>query len=200
MADADYAHTFQSWNDAFNVCQNLYDDDKLEECINVTEEDLDDPTMPLYHRMRYMLLLVGCHEDWDKANDALVRCEAIFQSVSTYHKDDPDENVQDGLQDLRELIEGIRVDYDTQLREAEEADEVDEVDEEDEEVDDVDMMDEGAQEGAQEGGAQAGEEAGRRAGENATVKTEEMVEKRMPLSEIGEIEDMKLVHRGRAPV
>jgi hypothetical protein len=47
MADADYAHTFQSWSHAFNVCQNLYDDDELEDCIDATEQDLDDPSMPL---------------------------------------------------------------------------------------------------------------------------------------------------------
>jgi hypothetical protein len=203
MADADYAHTFQSWSHAFNVCQNLYDDDELEDCIDATEQDLDDPSLPLYHRMRYELLLVRCHEDWHEANDALIRCEAIFQSVSTNHKDDPDEDVQKGLQEIRELIDGVRVHHDTQLREMED---------EDEEVDDVDMMDgydedtqEDAREDAQEdageeeaGEKEAGEEADKGAGEDATMKMEEMVEddnsvKRTPLSETGEIEDMKLV-------
>jgi hypothetical protein len=171
MADADHAHAFQLWSHAFNVCQNLYDDDEIEECINATEQDLNDPSMPLYHRIRYGLLLCGCHEDWYEANDALIRCEAIFQSVSTNHKDDPDEDVQESLQEIREMIDGVRGILDTQLREMEEDDE------DDEEVDDVDMMD----------GEQAGED----------VKMEEIIEddngvKRTPLLE-GEIEDMKLV-------
>jgi hypothetical protein len=52
MADAYSAQIFQSWNEAFDVCQNLFDDDELVQCILAAERDLCDLSMPLYHRMR----------------------------------------------------------------------------------------------------------------------------------------------------
>jgi hypothetical protein len=182
MAADGYADpAFEQWNNAFNACQNLYDDDELEECVNATEQDLDDPSMPLYHRMRYELLLAGSHEglcEWWQAEDALTRCEAIFHSTSTNHKDDTDESIQKCLRDLRELIEGVRAHHAVQphtlARPTYE--------------DDVDMMD------WYDG--EADEQADKQADKD--VKMEEIVEdensvKRTPLSETGEIEDMKLV-------
>ena len=182
MTADDYADpAFEQWNNAFNACQNLYDDDELEECVNATEQDLDDPSMPLYHRMRYELLLAGSHEglcEWWQAEDALTRCEAIFHSTSTNHKDDTDESIQKCLRDLRELIEGVRAHHAVQphtlARPTYE--------------DDVDMMD------WYDG--EADEQADKQADKD--VKMEEIVEdensvRRMPLSETGEIEDMKLV-------
>jgi hypothetical protein len=120
------------------VCQNFYDDDELEECVNATEQDLDNPAMPLYYRMRYELLLAGSREglcEWWEAEDALTRCEAIFHSTSTNHKDDIDENIQKSLQELRELLDIVRAHHAVQPHTLEDPRNTYE--------DDVDMMDEG---------------------------------------------------------
>jgi hypothetical protein len=196
------------------VCQNSYDDDELEECVNATEQDLDNPAMPLYYRMRYELLLAGSREglcEWWEAEDALTRCEAIFHSTSTNHKDDIDENIQKSLQELRELLDSVRAHHAVQPHTLEDPrntyeDDVDMMDEgeggEGEEGEEGEAADEQADEHADEQANDKVDEANKgaehEASEGATVKMEEIVAddnsvKRTRLSETGEIEDMKLV-------
>jgi hypothetical protein len=117
MADAYSAQILQSWNEAFDVCQNLFDADELVQCIIAAERDLCDLSMPLYHRMRYELFLARSYGDWDKANNALIRCKAILASTSNNHKDDPNELIQERLQEVRELARGVRAQLDKQRHE-----------------------------------------------------------------------------------
>ena len=116
MADGYSEQVCQLWNDAYNLCQHLYDDDKLEDCIDAIESDLLGSSMPLYHRMRYYLLLAESLGDWHEAEDALLRCEYLLQSTSTHHRQDPDENVQGSLRQIRRLLVGARAHDATQPR------------------------------------------------------------------------------------
>ena len=71
MTADDYADpAFEQWNNAFNACQNLYDDDELEECVNATEQDLDDRGTP---RGRGGLVLV---DDGGRGQHGLEWCAA----------------------------------------------------------------------------------------------------------------------------
>jgi hypothetical protein len=114
------AQVLQSWSTAYSACFQLYEDDKLEECIDTAESDLSDMSMPLYYRMKYELVLASCLGDWWEAEDALNRCENIWQSTHAYHEHDADagadadanNRVQECLRNIRELLDGARAEHD----------------------------------------------------------------------------------------
>ena len=110
------AQFLQSWSTAYSACFQLYEDDKLEACIDTAESHLSDMSMPLWHRMKFELVLASCLGDWWEAEDALNRCENIWQSTHAYHKQDADADandlVQESSRDIRELLDGARAQYD----------------------------------------------------------------------------------------
>jgi hypothetical protein len=108
----------RSWSTKYSACFQLYEDDKLEACIDTAESYLSDMFMPLYYRMKFELVLASCLGDWKEAEDALNRCENILQSTHAYHKHDADADandlVQKSLRDIRELLDGARAQHDVQ--------------------------------------------------------------------------------------
>ena len=124
MADrsGDSAQVLQSWSAPFIACFELYDDDKLEACIDTAESHLSDMSMPLYYRMKFELVLAACLGDWWEAKDALNRCENIWQSAHAYQKHHADDDAvadandlaQESLRDIRELLDDARAQHDAQ--------------------------------------------------------------------------------------
>jgi hypothetical protein len=121
------AQVLLSWSTAYSACFQLYEDDKLEACIDTAESHLSDMSMPLWHRMKFELVLASCLRDWWEAEDALNRCEIIWQSTHAYHKQDADADadadannlVQESLRDIRELLDGARAQHDVRPHAAE---------------------------------------------------------------------------------
>jgi hypothetical protein len=138
MADDNSAQNLESWATAYGECYQLYLDDKLEECIDIIESHLLDSSVPLYHRMKFETTLAAVLDDWYEADDALTRCEDLWQSTCAYYQQHGggDEIVQEGLNDIRELLDGVRIQHDALPRRIEyRGDDADvmEEDEEDEE-------------------------------------------------------------------
>ena len=142
------AQVLQSWDNTYNACSQLYDDDKLDECIDVAESHLSDDSMPLYHRMLFELLLGGSLGDWWEVDDHIRRCEAIWHNTHAYHQNDADEMIRDGLAEIRQSLDGMQREHamkprsmeDPRLAEYEE-DEQDEQDEQAGQEEDDDIMD-----------------------------------------------------------
>ena len=135
--DGHFAEVQKSWSAAYDRCYRLYDDDKLEECIEVAERHLKDDSMPLYHRMIFELLLGGSLGCWYEAGDAIRRCEAIWHNTHAHHQHDTDKLVQDSLAEIRQLLDGMQREHVMQPRAMEDPRlEGYEGDEEDEEEDD----------------------------------------------------------------
>jgi hypothetical protein len=89
---------------AYDVCYQLYDEDRLEECVESAEAQLCDSSMPFYIRMLFELLLAACLDDWWEATDALDRCDYIW------HLCDIDGSNQEALREVHELLDGLRAD------------------------------------------------------------------------------------------
>jgi len=103
------AQVLKARSTAYDVCYQLYDEDKLEECIESAESQLGDSSIPFYDRMLFELLLAACLDDWWEAKDALDRCDSIC------HLCDPDESNQEALREIRELLDGLRADLALEL-------------------------------------------------------------------------------------
>lgn len=73
MGDDYTAQDLESWATAYDECYRLYDDDKLEECIDTVEGYLSDSAVPTYIRMKLELIFAACIDDWNEAEDALVQ-------------------------------------------------------------------------------------------------------------------------------
>jgi hypothetical protein len=58
------AQVLKARSTAYDVCYQLYDEDKLEECIESAESQLGDSSIPFYDRMLFELLLAACLDDW----------------------------------------------------------------------------------------------------------------------------------------
>jgi hypothetical protein len=144
------AQALQSWSTTYDACYQLYDDDKLEECINVAERHLEDDSMPLYHRMLFELL-GGSLGDWYEADDAIRRCEATWHTTHNYNQKDTDEFIRDSLAEIHQLLDGMQQEHvmkpqameDPRLAEYEEGgEEGGEEGEEDEDDDDMGVVQE----------------------------------------------------------
>jgi len=120
MADDYSPQVLESRAAKYDECYQLYDDDRLEECIDTIESHLTDSSVPIYHRMKFEIVLAACLGDWYEADDAIVRCEDLWQSTNAAYQQrdaddddaDDDELVQEGLQDIRELLDGLRFHHD----------------------------------------------------------------------------------------
>jgi hypothetical protein len=92
--------------------------------------------------MKFELVLASCLGDWWEAEDALNRCEIIWQSTHAYHKQDADADadandlVQQSLRDIREVLDRARAQHDVQPHAAEDPSVADD---EDFEYDDGDL-------------------------------------------------------------
>jgi hypothetical protein len=85
MGDDYTAQVLESWATAYNERYQLYDDDKLEECIDTVEGYLGDSAVPTYIRIELELIFATCIDDWYKAEDALMRCENLWKSLTDYY-------------------------------------------------------------------------------------------------------------------
>ncbi|SMQ53040.1 unnamed protein product [Zymoseptoria tritici ST99CH_1A5] len=153
MADDDAYSTqlMQLWTTGFDACHQLYEEDKLDACFEQVQRELVDQSMPLYHRMRFLLLFAACSDDWYEADDAIARCENIWQSTRSYHTPGADERVDDGLYEVRQLLDTMRRDLDLKPRVL--------IDREvEEENEDVDMAEDSEEEAEEEEDEEVDEE------------------------------------------
>jgi hypothetical protein len=63
--------------EAVNHLVHLYNDDMLDECAEGAEESLKDYDMPLYHRMKVLIMLANIQVGWEPAEDYLIRAENL---------------------------------------------------------------------------------------------------------------------------
>lgn len=105
------AHIVNSWTKKFDDCHALYnskDSDKLELCVDIVEHELTDDSMPLWFRMRFLILLGGLLGDWREAQTAIEKCNWIWHAARKYqdtHDTDERERVMAGLKLIRDMLD-----------------------------------------------------------------------------------------------
>lgn len=76
----------QVFNEGYGEAAKYYHEERLEECIEKnTCELLNDPAVPLYPRIKLLILPGAVAEDWSEANDCCVNAEGLRRMVRNWN-------------------------------------------------------------------------------------------------------------------
>jgi hypothetical protein len=97
----------QAFTDGLNEAGDLYNSDRLDECIDKTRTIIADPAIPRYHRIKALILLASAVSGWQEAYDLHVEAETIWRVVRRRHPEGDDTDIDGYMQDLRESLDEI---------------------------------------------------------------------------------------------
>ena len=100
----------KSFTKALNEAGELYNNDRLDECIEQTRALLADDSIPRYHRMKALLLLASTLGDWDDANNCHAEAETLWRVVRRWNPEGEDAVLDTYMDDVREHIDEVRAD------------------------------------------------------------------------------------------
>jgi hypothetical protein len=106
--------TNRNFLEAVNHLVDLYNDDMLDECADGAEELIQDYSMPLYHRMKVLILLANVQVGWEPAEAYLVRAEAVWQFIRRVNPQGADATTDRYLVEIRHLLDEITRDIEEQ--------------------------------------------------------------------------------------
>ncbi|THZ80110.1 hypothetical protein D6C84_07696 [Aureobasidium pullulans] len=92
----------------YKAARTLWEDDQLEEYKSAMEELLDKHDVPVKIYMRVLILLSISTDDRDKAEDARLACETLWQFTCKRYRYDPDRWAQTTLRCIRESLNELR--------------------------------------------------------------------------------------------
>jgi hypothetical protein len=93
--------------EAVNHLVQLYNDDMLDECAEGAEELLQDYSLPLYHRMKVLILLADVQIEWELAESCLVRSEALWRHIRRANPAGADAATDKYLVEIRGLLDDL---------------------------------------------------------------------------------------------
>jgi hypothetical protein len=97
----------RAFTDGLNEAGDLYNNDRLDECIDKTRALLADRAIPRYHRMKALILLASTLGDWEEANDCHVEAETMWRVVRRWHPEGEDLELDAYMKDLRESLDEV---------------------------------------------------------------------------------------------
>lgn len=97
----------EAFTAAFNEANELYRNDRLEECAAKCRELLDDSAAPKYHRMKTLILLGSILSDWDDADDCRLAAENLWSIVRRRHPEGADSTVDGIMAEIRESLDDM---------------------------------------------------------------------------------------------
>ena len=100
----------KSFTKALNEAGELYNNDRLDECIEQTRALLADDSIPRYHRIKALLLLASTLGDWDDANNCHAEAETLWRVVRRWNPEGEDAVLDTYMDDVREHIDEVRAD------------------------------------------------------------------------------------------
>jgi hypothetical protein len=92
---------------AVNHLIKLYNDDMLDECAEGAEELLQDYSLPLYHRMKVLILLADVQVERELAESCLVRSEALWRHIRRANPAGADAATDKYLAEIRGLLDDL---------------------------------------------------------------------------------------------
>ncbi|KAH3959089.1 hypothetical protein HBH51_203750 [Parastagonospora nodorum] len=96
------------FTNGFNEANNLCEQDQMEEGITKARELLAEPSVPRYHKMKFLMLLASALEDWYDANEGedaaldadMSEVRALLDTCDRILQQERDElDAEDGVED-----------------------------------------------------------------------------------------------------
>jgi hypothetical protein len=92
---------------AYNDAVELYNAERLDECVDKAREILSDPSIPRYHRMRTLVLLGSTLGDWEEANNCREDAEVLWLVTRRWHRKGESEDVDEFMDDIRRQLDEL---------------------------------------------------------------------------------------------
>lgn len=101
----------QQFHEWYCEAWQLYDDDKLEECIEECRKIVDDSACPRFYQVKTLVLLGSTLGDWEEAKMCCEDAEALWQATRQWYNGQW-YNGQETDEDVKELLAELRKDLD----------------------------------------------------------------------------------------
>lgn len=102
-------NVFASYQKEYDRALSLYDNDQLDETVEVADRMLDDTNIPRYHRIKCCVLIAGALEDTVEAQDLVEQAESEWwMERQIASRGGSDADTQEALAELREDIDIVK--------------------------------------------------------------------------------------------
>ncbi|GIZ43867.1 hypothetical protein CKM354_000708000 [Cercospora kikuchii] len=106
----------RAFTEEYNAAVDLYDDDKLEECITKAKTILADSYCPRHHRIKTFALLGNTLGDWTEAWEYYVEAHTLWRILRRWNPVGEDEKVDAALAEMRHALEALKSALDEEKR------------------------------------------------------------------------------------
>ncbi|PPJ60805.1 hypothetical protein CBER1_02329 [Cercospora berteroae] len=94
--------------DAYNEAAQLYDNDKLEECITKAKEILAEGACPRTLRIRTIILLGNTLGDLAEASECYVEAHTLWRIVRRWNPAGEDEKMDTAMAELKQELDDLK--------------------------------------------------------------------------------------------
>jgi hypothetical protein len=105
----------EAFTNGFNEANDLYNEGILDRCIEKSYALLNDPAIPIFHRIKTLILLASTLGDWNDANEHRIEAETLWRAVRRWHPQGRDTIVDEHMTEIRGTLDEL----DAVLREEE---------------------------------------------------------------------------------
>ncbi|KAK3629350.1 hypothetical protein LTR56_018125 [Elasticomyces elasticus] len=112
----------ESFNRAFAVLHQLFEDDKIVECVELAQDLLEESAIPRYHRIKILITLSSAVADWRDAEACRREAEQLWSLSRDFHPPGEDPSVDEALAHLRlcldscnEILQKEKPEYDAEM-------------------------------------------------------------------------------------
>ncbi|KAK8182916.1 hypothetical protein BC567DRAFT_261519 [Phyllosticta citribraziliensis] len=113
------------YSNKFNRIHKMYEEDDLQGVIDGAEELLDDSKLPKHLRMKTLILLACCTDDWDDAEELRNEAEDMYHIAHAHWPRDAE--VNEVLREIRKCLDCLgKAQYEKMWGEEEEEEEEEE--------------------------------------------------------------------------
>ncbi|KAF2129669.1 hypothetical protein P153DRAFT_267656, partial [Dothidotthia symphoricarpi CBS 119687] len=97
-----------NFSEGFREMSNLYNANKLEECLAKGHELLESPAIPRYHRMKTLTLLSATTGDWYEADAYRMEAESLWRTTRLWNPEGRDGIMDKFLAQVREELDVLQ--------------------------------------------------------------------------------------------
>ncbi|KAK5129009.1 hypothetical protein LTR85_000342 [Meristemomyces frigidus] len=98
----------RTFADGFNEAHSLYQEDRLDECIEKARAILASSAIPRYRRIKTLVLLGSTLGDWKEANDCCVEANTLWRIVRRWHPVGHDAKIDEAMEEESESVAELR--------------------------------------------------------------------------------------------
>lgn len=105
---SDTAQTSQTFAQALNQLLGFYEAEELQKCADGAQDLLDDPALPRYHRIKTLVLLAHCLDEYADILDCSWEAERLYLVARDAFPSGEDAPSNEALLELRTSLDELK--------------------------------------------------------------------------------------------